>query len=488
MRILIIFLVFMIPGLACTCANTAPVAACEIFDKTQIVFRGRVIDHNHDSRLGFAQWTLYRFSVEESFKGLAATVKEVFIDPGSFTSCYGGFSTDRDYLIYIGTTRSLPPPYAPTGSQPDTRFAEYYARVKNAPSQDGSIKPMPAAWKDLGALPVFRVGECSPSRLLKENDKDLTYLRSIAAGGIESTGSIEGVAAQSATFSLLLDEFMPVTDARVDVWNDLRSLTTKTDSKGSFAIHPVPPGSYFVRLTKEGFGEAKILREAPEIDVPASGCAVVRASFDTKASVSGTVQRADGKPAAKIRIEIGEVRSDGTIRYLQGDWATSDEAGNFRLRVPSGRIVVGSNIDPFPTPAVPEDPVYVPGTTVVSHARIFTLRPDEQVNGVLFRLPPPLPLAELFVDVLWPDKTPAKGGARAEASSRGRRNAFERAPATTNRVKLPLVPGRTYEISVDWLSDRIGRFVIIEGAGSQSIQFDHQGQVVSLVLKESEPK
>src|ERR1700674_5488847 len=88
------------PTLACSCASYEPVKACDIYHRVPVIFRGRVIDDNDDHSGKFAQMTLYRFKVLESFKGLPPGSTEVFIDPASMTSCYTQFAYDRDYLVY----------------------------------------------------------------------------------------------------------------------------------------------------------------------------------------------------------------------------------------------------------------------------------------------------------------------------------------------------------------------------------------------------
>src|SRR4051812_27233644 len=96
------------PALACSCGSYDPVKACQIYQGTRVVFRGRVIDHNDDRTAGFRQMTLYRFKVLEAFKGIPAGTTEVFIDPASMTSCYSGFARDVDYLVYAAGNEPAP--------------------------------------------------------------------------------------------------------------------------------------------------------------------------------------------------------------------------------------------------------------------------------------------------------------------------------------------------------------------------------------------
>lgn len=63
------------------------------------MFLGTVLDHNDDGSGRFAQWTAYLVKVDESFRGLAPSQKEVFIDPGSLTSCYREYQVGKQYLF-----------------------------------------------------------------------------------------------------------------------------------------------------------------------------------------------------------------------------------------------------------------------------------------------------------------------------------------------------------------------------------------------------
>jgi len=264
-----------------------------------------------------------------------------------------------------------------------------------------------------------------------------------------------------------------------------RSWSSTTNADGSYLIDSLPPGSYTLTFTSARFGVGKPVMNSPTIEVPAGGCAVVRASFTTNATIAGKVQDATGRPAKGIRIEAGELVDRGHVRVVPDTWANSGADGTFTVKnVPIGRVVVGANLNGAPDVSMPFDSTYVPGTSDLASARVFTLQPSQQVRGVVLTLPAPLRFAHMFVDILWPDGSPATGGARGFANWRGRRSAFERAPDDSNRVTLNLAVGRTYDISVDWLSDRGGQFVVIEGEASQPIAFTHDGQVATLRLKE----
>jgi hypothetical protein len=278
-----------------------------------------------------------------------------------------------------------------------------------------------------------------------------------------------------------------VAGATVTAMNNGKVWTTRTGDDGSYLLKEMPPGKYSVTVTKDGFQPAKLLPHNPTIElpeVPAGGCAIVPATFQTSATISGKVFTSSGRPASGVRIQLGEVRPEGEARVIPETWTSSAPDGSFTVKnVPVGRVVIGANINSSPDSDAPFDTVYAPGAPSVGLARVFSVKADETVGGVTLQLPSPLPFATLFVDVLWPDGSPATQGARATADWKGHRSDFERAAKNSNRVLLHLALGREYEISADWLSDANGRFSFVEGAEKKLVTFDHNGQTVELRLR-----
>ena len=83
------------PTLGCDCG--APGPACAYVNAASAVFVGKVIFTDDDGSGTFMQRTHVHFQVEEVFKGLAPEAKDVWVDPGSFTSCYAEYLS----LIHI---------------------------------------------------------------------------------------------------------------------------------------------------------------------------------------------------------------------------------------------------------------------------------------------------------------------------------------------------------------------------------------------------
>jgi hypothetical protein len=90
-----------VPSFGCDCGP--PDHASRYVNQASIVFVGKVMFTNDDRSGKFTQRTLVHFAVEEAFKGLAPGVQDVWIDPGSFTSCYAVHRLgERDLVFAYG--------------------------------------------------------------------------------------------------------------------------------------------------------------------------------------------------------------------------------------------------------------------------------------------------------------------------------------------------------------------------------------------------
>jgi hypothetical protein len=130
------------------------------------VFVGRVVFTDDDGSGKFTQHTLVHFEVEESYKGLKSDIHDVWIDPGSCTSCYAEYKVGGRYLVFAYGGPLLPK---------DTSAI-------SAVNNDCKVKPFPTAF-DLGNPPkVYLAPECSGTRqIVRETEssvaKEIAWLR-----------------------------------------------------------------------------------------------------------------------------------------------------------------------------------------------------------------------------------------------------------------------------------------------------------------------
>jgi hypothetical protein len=131
-----------------------------------IVFVGKVIFTDDDGSGTFIQKTLVHFEVEEAFKGLQPELRDVWVDPGSYTSCYATYRVGERYLVFGYGGALLP---------------KDSAAVTLAPRKSKE-KPLPPGIESKNPPRVYSAPECSGTRPILPITKDsisheLDYLR-----------------------------------------------------------------------------------------------------------------------------------------------------------------------------------------------------------------------------------------------------------------------------------------------------------------------
>ena len=152
---------------ASACSCDGGIIDCS-YASANAVFRGTV-DFNNDDRTGtFVQQTFVRFQVSEVFKGLSPGTKQVWIDPGSFTSCYAQYRSGSDYLVFAGA--------------PIVMSANYAAKTMARGGK--SSKPLPKDLASSNSRKIYSAPECMGTRETHYPDfhRDIVTLRRYAAG------------------------------------------------------------------------------------------------------------------------------------------------------------------------------------------------------------------------------------------------------------------------------------------------------------------
>lgn len=428
-RFLLMLLVSSLGLWPCTCGRGAWAPACESYYSGSAVFLGTVLDHDDDGSGKFTQRTLYLVRVDEAFRGLDVTQTEVFIDPGSFSSCYTHYAVGKQYLFVAG---------GPASFAAMISFKE--------PSLN---KPFPVRWAARTDMKVYVAAGCSPTREASRVSEDLAWLRARERGA--SKTRVYGMALQNyAAFYRPPhpDEDVPLPGARIVLEGNGQQFTTSADDEGRYSFEGIPPGSYSIVAEKSKWTASRKLT----VDLHAGGCAERDLSLGSDGVVQGTVLDHKNNPVNDVRVELVRVLPDSGIARSYSNWADTDQQGRFRIeRVAAGTFVLGVNIGSAPTDREPYLTTFYPGVESPSSARHFTFEPNVKVSDLVLRLPPPLAKRTISVRVYWADGTPVETEARAFADHRGKRAAFESAKAG-NVVELALLEGLDYTISADWFT------------------------------------
>jgi hypothetical protein len=170
--------------------------------------------------------------------------------------------------------------------------------------------------------------------------------------------------------------------------------TTTTDRDGRYSFKDVAPGSYAVRVVKDGFfGKAE-----GGIPQPSAAVDVIVAGKETK---EGNVSMIPGAIiGGRVFDANGQLMSNATVQVLTVAYAfnhpliapmvskVTDDRGEFRLFwVPPGDYYLAvTPRPPTPTPGVPAATsvakTFYPGVPTVSEARMVSIRGGEDMNGM----------------------------------------------------------------------------------------------------------
>lgn len=151
-RALILALLFSLsPNSVFGCFCFAPGPSSRYVEHAAVVFVGKVEFTDDDGSEQFIQHTLVRFKVEESFKGLKAEVHDVWIDPGSCTSCYASYEVGKLYLVFAYDKQLV--------TKDTMSFTDKTAQCRK--------KPFPQAIDPKNPPPIYLAPECSGTREVK---------------------------------------------------------------------------------------------------------------------------------------------------------------------------------------------------------------------------------------------------------------------------------------------------------------------------------
>lgn len=181
---------------ACSCAG--PVAPCEAYWQTPVIFAGTVIDISKVSAnpKRFLTDRRVRFNVHEGYRGLTGSEAEVFTASNE-AACGYGFSIGGQYLVY-------------------------------------------AYRQDNGTL---YTGLCSRTRRLSDAADDLAYIRGLGSGAPGATVFGEVTARHKSGA-----DPKAVERATIIVEGKAKQAEATTDEKGRFRITGLPAGTYKIKI------------------------------------------------------------------------------------------------------------------------------------------------------------------------------------------------------------------------------------------------
>jgi len=354
-------------GFACECGAPAP--ACAYISTAPVVFVGTPVYSNDDGSGTFRQQTLYKFAVDEIFKGLPEGAKEIWVDPGSFTSCYAEYEIGTRLLVFASDGKFIPVDTAAvTVAQPG-----------------GKQKPLPPGFDP--KMPVYYAPECSGTREAVTAADDIAWLRLWKKGLAPTT--IRGL--------VQADLDWPISGAKVTAYGRNGDMETIADAAGAFSIGPVQPGKYVLNATLASYD----LPWKKPIEVPEHSCGYATLVMVASGVLSGTVIDRNGKPVAGVELDLLGLRGNEEI-FIHHETTTG--RGVFRYeQMPAGDYLIGVNLSSQPNVDTPYPRTYAPGVSDRSQAQILHLAPGQKFSHIQIQLAPRLHFHTVHVQVKWPD-------------------------------------------------------------------------------------
>jgi hypothetical protein len=328
-------------ALACSCMASGP--PCQAVWTADAVFAGTVrsiqeIEQEHEGTRYPS--LLVRFDVERAFVNSRPGPVEI-LTARDGAACGYTFQTGRRYLVY--------------------------------------------AWKSDGGR--VSTGICSRTRPFEDAEEDLRYLTTMPATG--SGARVYGRITRwhRDPFEEVGVDYGPLEGIVVNVRGPDFSRDAVTDRHGRFDIAGLPTGKATLTVLAPPLFDQRYLKREIELkDLRA--CQEQDLGLMYIATVSGTVVDADGRPIAGLSIDAvaDELAGHNPPPYQRP--VKTDATGRFQFDdLPPGRYVFGLRLTKGygHQPAGP--PIFFPGTSTLDTALVVELKPGEQKEIGVLRLP-----------------------------------------------------------------------------------------------------
>jgi hypothetical protein len=346
---------------ASTCLGT--VSVCSSFEKSGVVYRGRVLEIEHGparasdvitypdgstALSGYQEISAdFRIEVLEVFKGNPGT-------PGSEIIVSAGpqhFEVGKEYVIFSDPT-------------PDMKAGQ--------------------------------IGICIMDHSIENPNQDtyLTWLRAYRTA--PPTSNIFG----NVSMGYLGKEIPSI---KITI-SGPQNRTTYSGEDHSYSFDGLPPGTYTLKATApEGYAASE--KDTATVTVAAKGCARIDWDLELDTHVRGRVTDKEGAPVSGARVGLLRPEENRTGFGVVATQATNAEGKYDFSKVQVGDYLIGLYYM-GPTNNYPHTAVFYPSGTVPSSGQLIHLGPDGNVENVDLVASPTLHPVSLHVHVVNPDGSP----------------------------------------------------------------------------------
>ncbi|HEX6126653.1 MAG TPA: carboxypeptidase regulatory-like domain-containing protein [Pyrinomonadaceae bacterium] len=340
---------------ACMCGKAS---TCERFNFSDTIFVGKAVRVVPGSTGSFKTETTV-FEITEMLVG--ENVRSLSVRNKSGFSCDAEFSIGESYLVFA-----------------------------NGNQRDG-----------------FGTGFCSGNMPVTYASEQIAELRKLS--GSSGDGRLMGTVLEESKKRPRDEARAPLKNVRLEITelSTGRKYASSTNAGGRYEL-AVPPGRYAVEAIAPVNLVHTALFQAEPMQVRSGGCVEGFFVFVNNSMVAGRLLDADGKPAPYVRVELVSVGAEKS--YLGGESAESDANGYFSItEIPAGAYTLSVNFNSNPEPERPFPTTFYPGVNERAAGKVLEIGPGTRIEGITWRLPPPLAAKAISGSVIWEDGSPAAG-------------------------------------------------------------------------------
>ena len=340
--------------LACMCGR---ISTCERYNFSDAVFIGKAIAIEKENKGNFKTESTI-FEITESFSGENAG--QIKVRNKSGFSCDVEFEKGTTYLVFAS----------------------------------GDVKT------------GFGTGFCSGNLPIEYADQEIDNLRKLITSN--EKGKLTGTILKKLGESSKDENRVPLPNIEITAReiNTGKTYGTFTDNAGRYEI-PVPAGSYKVNPVIPRYAKIEYFNENEIFKVKDRGCAEGFYVIVNDSRITGKIFDSNGNAIADLRVEL--LALDKGKSYLGGMSGETDKNGLFTIEeIPAGKYTLSVNYNSFPQADRPFPTTFYPNGSKRENARVFEIGAGQNIEEIVFRLPPRLDEKEIRGEVFWEDGTPAK--------------------------------------------------------------------------------
>jgi hypothetical protein len=263
------------------------------------------------------------------------------------------------------------------------------------------------AWRDR-ETGLLKTSACSRTNLAAQSVENIENLRGLTSG--QGPSQVFGfVTREPSDLQLPFRASVPISGVRIHLRSGDKSWQTTTDERGEYEFGGLPGGVYEASADLvDGPADQRQRR----FTLVSGGCSRQNFLGVTVGRIAGRLIDSDNQPVPNVLVEIKGVPPTPDPRLVFSRF--TDAEGRFiHEMLPMGEYLLGVNLRSPPNKRdwygkrAPFERSFFPGVTVRNEARILKLQAGQNIEELVFQLPPRPNVRTIHGRAVFPDGSPA---------------------------------------------------------------------------------